>query len=241
MLIKTLTSLVLAALVLALPALSPNLRGQITANVTILHSFSRTGAGGFAPEAASIQGSGGNFYGTTSYEGSGGYSTVFEITPTGVFNTLHIFSGTDGSVPLAALVQGIDGNFYGTTAYPNSDYTSYGTVFRITPSGVHTILHNFTGVDGGNPASNLIQYSDGNFYGTTQFNGTYGYGTIFKMTPTGVLNICTLLLVTATARVRRAILSWARMEIFTAQRVSTALLGTSLARFSRSRQPVSLR
>jgi uncharacterized repeat protein (TIGR03803 family) len=37
--------------------------------------------------------------------------------------------------------------------------------------------------DGANSQANLIQASDGNFYGTTKGGGAYGYGTIFKITP----------------------------------------------------------
>ncbi len=72
-----------------------------------------------------IQGSDGNFYGTTYYGGSStacntqyntGCGTVFRMTPTGVLTTLVNFNSNNGSVPYY-LIQGSDGNFYGTTAY----------------------------------------------------------------------------------------------------------------------------
>ena len=50
----------------------------------------------------------------------------------------------DGSQPLAGLVQGCDGNFYRTTYKGGS--SGKGTVFKITPEGVLTTLHHFTGV-----------------------------------------------------------------------------------------------
>jgi len=102
--------------------------------LTTLHSFcsasSRSCADGVAPEAGVIEGSDGNFYGTTF---SGGVSsvgggqpagTVFRLTPSGTLTTLYSFCGEvdpinptnclDGSGP-NSIVEGSDGNFYGTT------------------------------------------------------------------------------------------------------------------------------
>jgi uncharacterized repeat protein (TIGR03803 family) len=120
------------------------------------------------------------------------YGTVFRITPNGVLTTLHHFCSqggcTDGANPTAGLVQGADGNFYGTTFY--GGVRSYGTVFKITPSGVLTTLHSFcteTGCpDGAGPSAGLVQANNGDFYGTTDSGGN-GYGTIFKMTSSGAL------------------------------------------------------
>jgi uncharacterized repeat protein (TIGR03803 family) len=148
-----------------------------------------------------VQGSDGNFYGTTPFGGANGDGTVFEITPAGVLTTLHSFYGFDGEIPLAGLIQGSDGNFYGTTIgggandSPNSPNGS-GTVFKITPAGVLTTLYSFcsetdsTGhcLDGENPERGLIQGTDGNFYGTTIGGGAnYDAGTAFRITPSGVL------------------------------------------------------
>jgi uncharacterized repeat protein (TIGR03803 family) len=36
--------------------------------------------------------------------------------------------------------------------------------------------------------STLTQSTDGNFYGTTAYGGTYGLGTVFKISPAGTLN-----------------------------------------------------
>ena len=69
--------------------------------------------------AGLVQGSDGNFYGTTSQGGASDMGTVFKLTPGGVLTTLVEFTGTTGSnkgrIPDAGLVQGSDGNFYGTT------------------------------------------------------------------------------------------------------------------------------
>jgi uncharacterized repeat protein (TIGR03803 family) len=68
-----------------------------------------------------------------------------------------------------------------------------GSVFKITPAGVETILHTFVGC-GSNPTdvglpTVLIQGSDGNLYGTTTIGGSSGNGTVFKITPAGVETI----------------------------------------------------
>ncbi len=74
---------------------------------------------GRMPVAGLVQGSDGNFYGTTPVAGAGCYiwgcGTVFQITPAGTFTTLHSFQEYDGDGPTGTLVQGTDGNFYGTT------------------------------------------------------------------------------------------------------------------------------
>ena len=59
-------------------------------------------------------------------------------------------------------------------------------IFRIAPAGLLTTLVQFTGIEGDNLGSAgtaaLVQGSDGNFYGTTEF-GVDDDGTVFKMTP----------------------------------------------------------
>jgi uncharacterized repeat protein (TIGR03803 family) len=89
---------------------------------------------GAAPYAALVQGSDGNFYGTTYGSGAGpsAYGTVFRITPTGTLTTLASFrNGPDGANPYAGLVQGVDGNFYGMTLGSGSGSSPNGTVFQL--------------------------------------------------------------------------------------------------------------
>jgi uncharacterized repeat protein (TIGR03803 family) len=151
-----------------------------------LYSFS--GSDGRFPQAALVQGSGGTFFGTTALGGlNADNGTVFNITANGTFTSLFSFNGTNGSNPMASLAQGRDGNFYGTTAFGGA-IGNNGTVFKITPSGVFTLLLSFTGTNGSGPAAGLVKDISGNFYGTTQFGGTNDdNGTIFRITPGGVL------------------------------------------------------
>jgi uncharacterized repeat protein (TIGR03803 family) len=155
---------------------------------TNLYSFNSVPNDGYYPAGGLVQGSDGNFYGTTQQGGTDDAGTVFRISPTGTYTNLYSFDYTDGAYPLAGLVQGSDGNFYGTT----QDGGTYGdgTVFQISPSGCETNLWSFTGCrDGAYPLAPLVQGSDGNFYGTTQNGGTFGDGTAFRITPSGSLTI----------------------------------------------------
>jgi uncharacterized repeat protein (TIGR03803 family) len=99
--------------------------------LTTLYSFcSQTGcADGAYPDAALIQATDGNFYGTTSAGGTNGAGTVFEITPSGTLTTLHSFVGPNG-VHLAGLVQATNGDFYGTTWDGGTD--DDGSVYNLS-------------------------------------------------------------------------------------------------------------
>jgi uncharacterized repeat protein (TIGR03803 family) len=94
---------------------------------------------------------------------------------------LYSFLGVpaaDGFGSTAALIQASDGNFYGTTGAGGR--FGAGTFFRITPSGVETVIYSFEGGADGSSPSALIQSVDGVFYGTTANGGSSNLGTAFK-------------------------------------------------------------
>jgi len=148
-----------------------------------------------APISSLTQGTDGNFYGVSPGGGLNNGGTLFEIPGGGPADALYSFIlagsglGQDwpsGSLPEGALIQASDGNFYGTTYYGGA-YNG-GTVFQYTPGGSLTTysLCTTAGCSGGNwPRSGVIEGTDGDLYGTTQFGGSSGVGTIFKMTPAG--------------------------------------------------------
>ena len=158
-------------------------------NVMFLHSFANNEGG--ALYAGLIQASDGNFYGTAYYGGaSGGLGdgTVYTMNASGTVTVIHSFSGSDGTEPFAALVQGSDGYLYGTTIGGGS--YGYGTVFKVDTTGNLTVLHSFSGgEDGAGPHAELIQGTDGDFYGTTSGGGASGQGTIFRMDSAGDVTV----------------------------------------------------
>jgi uncharacterized repeat protein (TIGR03803 family) len=122
--------------------------------------------------------------------------TVFSLSPEGKFTTVYDFcpaqaNCTNGVTP-TSLFQGKDGALYGTNLAggPNCQTSECGTAFRITPSGKMTILHEFCSsancADGSSPIQ-ILQGTDGNFYGTTATGGRYQAGTIFRLTSAGTL------------------------------------------------------
>jgi uncharacterized repeat protein (TIGR03803 family) len=169
-----------------------------TGEETVLHLFTGAPTDGIYP-AVLIQGNDGNLYGTTEQGGANNLGTVFRIDPDGVESILYSFRGPDGAFG-EGLLQGSDGNLYGTTQGGGANNS--GTVFKLTLDGVETVLYSFTGAqyggpgnDGAVPGGQLIQGSDGNFYGTTIEGGLTcgnqpmdpaGCGVVFAVTPSGI-------------------------------------------------------
>lgn len=167
--------------------------------LTVLHSFGALGEAS-DPVGSLIQGFDGNFYGTaTGGYGGGIDGAVYRITPQGGYSVVHIFNTDSSYVPQGTLVQAPDGNFYGTAAtvrsYGSESYYP-GTVYRLSPAGDFTVLHQFTGNEAAFIQAGLVQGRDGNFYGTSayggpdyQFNGHGGNGNIFEVTPAGRVTV----------------------------------------------------
>ena len=150
--------------------------------LTTLHTFDF--AEGQYPFAPLVQGTDGNFYGTAQLGGRstkcvGGCGTVFKITLSGALSVLYNFDELHGEVPLGPLMQGSDGNFYGTTT-GGGTYGPHccGVIFKITPAGALTVLHDFPASldDGINVMAGLVQATDGNLYGTTAGGGANAAG-----------------------------------------------------------------
>jgi uncharacterized repeat protein (TIGR03803 family) len=157
---------------------------------TQLHVFMASSGDGALPYQALVRDSDGNLYGTTYSGGTqctsqGGCGTVFKVTASGTESVLYSFSGgTDGGYPFSTLLRAANGDLYGTTVFGGAD--DQGTVFKVSPEGVETVLYSFTGAaDGGEPEGGLIFDHNGNIVGTTSKGGTTGNGTVFKVTRTG--------------------------------------------------------
>jgi len=168
--------------------------------LTTLYTFTGNGDG-FTPVAPLVQASDGKFYGTTGLEAA----TVFRVTSSGKFKTLHLFQYPEGNSLYGGLIQASDGNFYGTSniggkgSDPHCTSDGCGTVFKVTPRGKLTTLYGFDFTDGAFPVAGLLQASDGSLYGTTgwggmnQINCLLVYpgsqcGTLFQMVSYSTLN-----------------------------------------------------
>jgi uncharacterized repeat protein (TIGR03803 family) len=147
---------------------------------------------GANPYAALVQGTNGLFYGATQSGGTNGYGAIFNVSSNGTLNSLYSFTrersaqltNADGAAPSYALVLGTNRNLYGTA--PEGGTNGYGTVFQITHQGKITVFYSFSNtVDGGTPLAPLMQFTNGNLYGTAAGGGSNGYGTVFQVTAAG--------------------------------------------------------
>jgi uncharacterized repeat protein (TIGR03803 family) len=148
----------------------------------IIHNFDPA-VDGSHPEGLTRDAAG-NIIGVTASQ-SPDHGSVFKLDlKTRVLTTLYTFTGTpDGDNPVDPVVLDPAGNIYGTTRGGGAN--GLGTVFKIDPNGVETILHSFNGTDGQVP-NGLIRDSAGNLYGTTVSGGIGGSGVVFRINKSGV-------------------------------------------------------
>lgn len=155
---------------------------------TPLYTFQNNGDGAL-PTAPPIEGTDGNYYGTTCGACNGqGYGSIYKITAGGspVFTPLVSCNETNCGEITGPLFEGTDGNFYGAT--PAGGSNAAGAIFRVTTGGKFSYVHSFLLTGTGPRSPNyVILGSDGNFYGTAGGGNPGGIGTIFKMTPAGKL------------------------------------------------------
>jgi uncharacterized repeat protein (TIGR03803 family) len=201
------------ALAAATALLCPAVLAASAPALTVVHSFTALptppsraiNLDGANPASCLIQGSDGNFYGTTQDGGPGGAGTIFELGTNGSLTGLYSFPGITNSDGVTRynigpndLTRGSNqyaGYLYGTTQRGGN---LFGSVFALSPKLVFTDLHDFspatnlsasgsslTNADGSDPTGALVPGPDGNFYGTTQSGGANGTGTIFQLTPAG--------------------------------------------------------
>ena len=149
------------------------------------HDFTIEGSGGNNPDGANPRAvpvlSGGMFYGTTRYGGTGGFGAVFKMNADGTgFTNIYSFANTDPATPIAALA--VSGStLYGMTPQGGS---GYGSVFRINTDGTgYTNIYSFNGTDGSIPTAGLV-LSGSTLYGATQGGGT-GLGDLFPVNTDG--------------------------------------------------------
>lgn len=140
-------------------------------------------AGGQQPKGNLVEGRDGCFYGTT-VAGGDAHGTIMSVC-SGILKTIHMFNGAkDGSYPEAGLLLASDGAFYGTTRLGGS--ANSGTIFRFDLATRQlTTLFVFSGSNGAEPRSELVEGMDGRLYGVTGTGGSSGVGTVFSIQKSG--------------------------------------------------------
>jgi len=130
----------------------------------------------------------GNLYGATFAGGSDGFGAVFKLATDGTETVLHSFcqpnSCGDGSSPSVQPIMDSDGNLYGSTLGGGTGSPDCGIVYKLSPDGAETILHDFSQSDGCQPGG-LAFDTKGNILGVTYLGGAkclpYGCGTVFQI------------------------------------------------------------
>jgi uncharacterized repeat protein (TIGR03803 family) len=173
------------------------LSGAMAANAqtyTPLYTYPQTDSGdtGIIWSSVMSQGRDGNLYGTIETNGTYTYGTVYKMTTAGAYSAIYNFCAegggcaTTGGYPEGGVVLGFDGNLWGTTLNGGKD--AAGTVFKVTPEGVLTLVYSFlNGEDDSAPYFSVLQGQDGNMYGVSEAQYNTQYGSFFKLTTKGVI------------------------------------------------------
>jgi uncharacterized repeat protein (TIGR03803 family) len=149
---------------------------------TVLHAFNDAPTDACETENNIVQGRDGFMYGMGLYCGTNNTGAVYKVSPSGTESVIYNFP-SNWSFCFSGLTLGRDGNFYGTCfSTPGGN----GSIFQLTPGGVFTDKHDFSGANGDTePIYAPTQASDGNFYGTTGYY-PYSCGNIYQLTAAGV-------------------------------------------------------
>lgn len=151
---------------------------------TLVYSFQGQDIDGSSPYAPLIEGTDGNFYGTTFLGGLNvNDGTVFKLTPAGKETVLYSFPNqTDGAFPRQPLTQGTNGLLYGVATDCGGGGCSQAGLFDITTKGVYDNLYLFPlgPSNSEQPSSPLLLSTNGTLYGTAEAGGANGVGSVYR-------------------------------------------------------------
>lgn len=139
---------------------------------------------GYSPFSEMVQGTDGNFYGTSPGGSIGDVGSFYSVTASGTLTTICYFDFNtcpSGQYPFAPVMLANNGYFYGTTQQGGTALE--GNLFKITTGGTETNLYSFcltTCADGAQPNYTPVQAGNGELYGTTG-------STVYKVTLAGTL------------------------------------------------------
>lgn len=161
---------------------------------TILYNFKGNGSDGADPISGLIRDTKGNFYGTTTYGGTHGKGTAYELSLSGGTwkdSVLWNFGGVgDGAYPYAGLWMDLSGVLWGTTdagglasAACPSGCGAFYTIVGSKGVWVESALFSFPGGGAGYYPINLgslVEDLSGNFYGTAYAGGAHNQGAVYE-------------------------------------------------------------
>lgn len=149
---------------------------------------------GFFPSQGVIAGPRGALFGVVENSSQGprgnlsrGCGLVYRIDAKGRYKTLLDFNDLKYSEGCRAAGELLldNGFLYGIT-YQGGN-ANQGTLYRLSPSGAHELLHAFNGTDGSLPVGGLRRGADGKLYGVTELGGLHDAGTVFRVDRSGRL------------------------------------------------------
>lgn len=148
----------------------------------VLHRFAGHPDGAGPSSLIAVNGA---LYGTTEHGGRRdtcgvrfGCGVVFGISTSGTERLLYAFKGrTDGAIPAGPLLA-VNGTLYGTTLLGGASSDECGTVFKISTSGIESVLYRFNDTQGCYPVGGLVQLK-GKLYGITR------YGVVYELSLSG--------------------------------------------------------
>jgi uncharacterized repeat protein (TIGR03803 family) len=150
----------------------------------LLHSFSG-GTDGGTPGSGVIRAADGTLYGTTEGGGENGAGTIYKITPDQQEVILYSFQYCcTGANPTSEPTLDAEGNLYGTTCCTNYS-GDQGVVWKLTPDGIYTVLHDFNEGDEIDEGIAVAVDKKGSVYGVTFGGGANGDGVVYKISPKG--------------------------------------------------------
>jgi uncharacterized repeat protein (TIGR03803 family) len=172
--------------------------GAAASRLTTLHNFCSETQGtrcldGKTPVSRLVDVNG-ELYGTASAGGLRLLGTLFRVSTSGSFTTLHTFCQEkqcpDGARPGNYLARGPLGAVYGVTT--SGGVADGGIIFRFSERGGFSAVHKFCSearcADGEQPVSVLFD-GKGNLIGTAAAGGSHGGGTAFTIDSGGKFHV----------------------------------------------------
>jgi uncharacterized repeat protein (TIGR03803 family) len=167
---------------------------QFTAGHTmkVMHAFDAAAGDGSGPLQGLVRDRAGTLYGAASGGAIGTNGSVFEVLPSGVYQTRYEFkSGGDGHCPFSGVAVDAKGNVFGTVVGNGFGGDPNGAVWKLSPTNRLTPLYVFKdGEDGEYPDQSPIVDTTGNVYGTiiTKNGGEYA-GAVWKIDAAGKFSL----------------------------------------------------